>query len=431
MNTQDDKYYGLNEDVLSDEILAAIDYAELTLKRDVIPEDLESFQNITPEPEVKKDEEVNTRKSELNDFVFFSNAKKKGRKKKFMKKWKKILIIVVSVLLALIIALIGTGIYLYQSGKGKMFDDEIEISVNENVNAEVQESGNYIVTEDGKKYTYNKNITSILCIGVDEKQEEGVIGVNSAADAIFLVAIDTVTGKTNVINVSRDTMTDINVFSTEGKFIETRKDQLALAYAYGDGEKTSCENQVTAVRNLFYNIPINSYVSINLQGLEYINDYIGGVTVVSPETIGSKKWTNAKSYYFEEGKEYTLWGQQAHSFVRGRNFEQVDGNNGRMKRQMVYLNSFVNKVVSNAKKDVSSIVDLYEVATPYVCTNLNVNKVTYLAVNALKSNFGNFETRTVPSKKIVAGENDEAEFYIDEKAFFNDIFLDVFYTPVN
>ncbi len=437
MNLQDkeNQYGDLNDDILTDGIKVALEYEKATNEKPMAytPEEEVDFASPVDKDSVTDDTTTNSSKSaydDLDDYIYLKHTKHAKKRRKKKEKWKKILIIVLCVILAILIAFLGTGLYWYFSGKGSMLgDDDLNISVSDNVDADIQDGGNYIVAADGTKYVYNENITSILCMGVDELQEKGIVGENSAADALFLVTIDTVTGKTTVINISRDTMSDISIYSNQGAFIETRNDQIALAYAYGDGEETSCENQVTAVRNLFYNIPINSYASINLQGLETLNDYIGGVTVVSSETFSGSKWKDV--YYFEKGKTYTLWGEQAHVYVRSRDHSNVEGNNSRMQRQMSYLNGFASKVIENAKNDISSIVDLYNVATPYICTNLNVNKVTYLAVNALQANYGRFETLSIPVEKIIEGEDEEAQLYIDEDAFFNDVFLKVFYTPIN
>ena len=144
---------------------------------------------------------------------------------------------------------------------------------------------------------------------------------------MFLITIDTETGDTNLVNISRETMTDIGIYSSEGNYIETQKAQICLAYAYGDGAESSCRNELDAVKKLFYNVPINSYLSLDLQGIGEINEAMGGVTVVSPETIGT----------FVAGETYTLKGTQAQSFVRDRSHETVEGNNLRIERQRVYL----------------------------------------------------------------------------------------------
>ena len=107
------------------------------------------------------------------------------------------------------------------------------------------------VTYQGEKYVYNEELVSILFLGVDKEafEEGGTVGDGKAgqADALFLLVLDTKTGKSRLIAISRDTMTDVNVYSDLGNFIGTEKLQLCLAYTYGDGKEKSCESRFQAV----------------------------------------------------------------------------------------------------------------------------------------------------------------------------------------
>ena len=94
------------------------------------------------------------------------------------------------------------------------------------------------------------------------------------------------------------------------------KQQICLAYAYGDGKEKSCENVLASVRRLFYNVPINTYFALDLDGISELNDAVDGVDVTSPETIAT----------FEEGKDYHLVGMEAESFVRTRRMDRLDAN---------------------------------------------------------------------------------------------------------
>ena len=126
------------------------------------------------------------------------------------------------------------------------------------------------------------------------------------ADAIVMMAMDFDKNKTSMIAIPRDTITDVAVYSVGGSYAGMRKQQLCLAYAYGDGKESSCENMVASVRRIFYNIPISTYFALDLDGISELNDAVGGVDVISPETIEQ----------FVEGEEYHLVGDEAETFVR-------------------------------------------------------------------------------------------------------------------
>lgn len=355
-----------------------------------------------------------------------SNAKSshKKRKKRIsrkkMKLWKKILISVGCSLVALILIIVSTVALLINNGNKQMITNDYTIlTPSEEIDAIVQNQGEYIVY-NGKTYKYNNNITSILCMGIDKRDIEGtnVQGTGGQADVIVLAAIDTTTGKTSLINISRDTMTDVTTYSEGGSYIGSSIQQICLSYAYGDGKKTSCENTVSSVQRLFYNIPINSYIALDLDGISVVNDSIGGVDVTSPETIGQ----------FAQGETYHLEGDMAESFVRSRDMDAVDANNARNKRQQVYVESFINKLITQTKQDFSTPIELFNAASDYSCSNLNASKISFLAKTIISADEMSISMTNVPGT-VKMGEV-YAEYYVNEAEFY-ELFINVFYSPLS
>lgn len=360
-------------------------------------------------------------KTQLNDVTLVKSergsSRHKGRSKKKMKLWKKILLSIACVLLSIILIIVGSFTFLIIKGSRELLDGEYKITAPEGV--EVQNDGEYIVY-NGKTYQLNTNVTSILFMGVDKRELEQseVKGTGGQADVIVLLAVDTKTGKISMINISRDTMTDVTVYSANGGYVGTETQQICLSYAYGDGMETSCENTVNSVKRLFYNIPIKSYLALDLDGIAAVNDSVGGVDVVSPETIGD----------FTKGESYHLEGDMAENFVRMRNHESPDANTLRMQRQQVYVTEFMNKVISQTKQDITTPVSLFNASSPYTCTNLNPSKICYLAESVVMSNGMSVDMQTVPGESKM-GEN-YAEYYVDESEFY-EMFLSVYYNEVN
>lgn len=208
------------------------------------------------------------------------------------------------------------------------------------------------VTYQGEKYGYNEDLVSILFLGVDKEafEEGGRVGDGKAgqADALFLLVLDTKTGKSRLIAISRDTMTDVNVYSDLGNFIGTEKLQLCLAYTYGDGKKKSCENTVRAVSRLFYGMPIAAYAALDLDAIEVLTDAVGGVevTVTKDLTILDPS--------LKEGETKVLTGEQAQWYVRSRLVEEkeatADANSDRIERQKQYLQLLEEKRQSSSKR---------------------------------------------------------------------------------
>lgn len=382
-----------------------------------IDDDINDY--VFTKPHKSKKRKVKSHSNALEDNIVFEenigrHSKSKPRKKK--KRLKKVLISIGCVFLSLILLAVGTFICLFIKGSNELLEGDYVITAPQGV--EIQNDGEFVVY-NGKTYQYNKNVTNILFMGVDKRelQETQVQGTGGQADVIVLLAVDTKTGKISMINISRDTMTDVTVYSANGGYVGSETQQLCLSYAYGDGKEKSCENTVNSVKRLFYNIPIKTYLALDLDGIAAVNDSVGGVDVTSPETIGS----------FAKGQNYHLEGQLAESFVRSRNHESADANTLRMQRQQVYATQFMNKVISATKENITTPVDLFNASSPYTCTNLNPSRVLYLAESVVMSDGMSVEMSTVPGESKMGKEY--AEFYVDESKFYEQ-FLSVFYTQV-
>lgn len=358
---------------------------------------------------------------DLDDYIFLTPARRRNSKhhRKKMKKWKKAIIIILIVLLVIILSGISALLIAINIGKGEMLNENKEAVIVVPKEVENFENGK-ILTYKGKKYQLNENITSILFMGVDEREFEENntnYGTNGNADVLMLMTIDTETGDSNLVSISRDTMAEINVYSTDGSYVGTETSQIALAYSYGDGKEISCRNEVNAVRRLFYNIPISSYLALDLESISVVNDSIGGVTVTSPETVGQ----------FTEGETVTLMGEMAEAFVRSRSHEDINGNTRRMERQKIYLSAFFDKFIESTRNDIMTPLDLFNEASPYMVTNIDVSKVTYLSSLLVQKNFTDFNMQSIKGE-MKQGEI-YAEYYIDEEKFF-EMFLDIYYTPM-
>ena len=361
---------------------------------------------------------------DLNEYIYMTPVKNSSSHKKEKKKkklWLKILIGILIGLIVLILSGIITLFVLINVGKGAMLDANKTAIINVPTYVQQVEQDGKTIVYNGKTYKYNEAITSILFMGIDRDQfadDDENLGTNGDADALMLLNYDTSNGNTDLISISRDTMADIDVYSKDGTYIGIEKQQICLAYAYGDGKETSCTNQVNAVSRLFYNIPISSYLSMDLDAVSVLNDAVGGVTVTSPQTFKE----------FTKGETVTLYGESAETFVRNRDTSVLDSNNSRMERQRVYIESFFKTLAAGTKENLMLPVDLFNAASPYTVTNIDIPKVTYLASNILEKDFSEIEMQNVPGE-VVQGEV-YAEYHLDQEKFF-EMFLNVYYTPVD
>ncbi|MEE1018722.1 MAG: LCP family protein [Acutalibacteraceae bacterium] len=320
----------------------------------------------------------------------------------------RVLIIILCVLLAILIALGATWLILYKSGESQLkTPSDYAVNIDDDNVSKVEEDGSTI-DYNGKLYRLNPDVVSLLFIGIDREElgnENNVVGTGGQADALYLVSINTEQKKYKVISISRDTMTDIGVYSADGKYVGTEKKQICLSYAYGDGKTTSCENTVRAVSSLFYNIPIQSYFALERSAIPTLNDTIGGVTVPVYDEDGK-----------DAGKTTTLFGQDAYDYVHYRDISRLDSNNIRMTRQTAYIKAFIKKLISSAATNLNVALDFFNTATQYSSTNLNTSIVTYYATTVLSGGSDiNIDYVKLPGK-ITKGKSGNAEYNHDKDA---------------
>ncbi len=399
-------------------------------------EELDSIEYILPVPSDKKRHKkakhkhktADTKSTDnIDDFVYAQPYSKKHARKK---KGLKIFGIIMGVIAALLVVCVSTLLIFNQVGKSAMhnYDDlNIEPPVEQIDKIETVENDGKTIKYNGSTYTFNEKVTSVVLMGIDIDENDPVdaqIGNSGQADAIYIAVMDTSKSKVTILGVSRDTMTDVNVYNVDGDFVNTQFLQLCLSYAYGDGEHTSCQNTLTSLQRIFYGMQFNTYFSMDIPAIEKLTDAVGGVSV----TLQSDFYSNYYGCNFSKGETITLYGDDAISYIRSRDITELDSNNDRMARQKQFMTAFLAKCFDSIKSDPSTVVDLYKTVDDNSTTNLNASKMTYLASTAIAGldSYKDVEFVNVPGT-VKKGEF--AEFYADENALM-DIMLDLFYVKV-
>lgn len=306
-----------------------------------------------------------------------------------------------------------------------------ERSLKENVQDDTNQDS--YITYQGKKYRYKEDMVNILCMGIDIRQEnldkwaqEDAEGAekkrrSGQADAIFIVALDTKSHTLDIIAVPRDIMVPVKKYSIAGEYAGTEELQITLQHAYGDGKEWSCELMEEAVSNLFYQLPINGYCSINMLALPIINDTVGGVEVHIDEDL------TLLNPEFTEGSDVLLKGEAAMDFVGGRDITVEQSSLARVGRQKEYLMSFIPAAKSAVKSDMTIPVQLYQTLSEYMVTDISADEVTYLVSEVLQCSFSEDGLHIV-DVDVKQGERYE-ENYVKEEELYQMI-IDVFYEEV-
>ncbi len=330
----------------------------------------------------------------------------------------KVLIAIVLILLTLVVGATAAMVIMHQSGKKKMTTANESVTMQSQTHAAVYDEGKTLEYK-GQRYVLNENLVTIACVGIDRREfglVDGAVGTAGQADTVMLLAFDTQSGKTTVVSVPRDTMVDVNLYTADGAFAGVEKNQLCLAFAYGDGKETSCENVVNSLERLFFGMPVTAYVAFELDGIPNLNDAVGGIALTALETV----------HKFTAGKTVTLYGEDALAYVRQRNSDRLDADALRRNRQIQYIKAFAEKAISAVKNDFSVLSSLYEKALAYSCTDITFSDVSFLASTFLANNasFGNFVS--IPGEYVANGNY--AEFYADEEALF-ELIVNIYYLP--
>lgn len=307
-----------------------------------------------------------------------------------------------------VILLCGVG-YTILNGKNK--DETRDVPASSTDDAE--KSSDTIVV-DGREYRLNTNIQTVLFMGIDKNAKSDMgdrAGENGQSDSLNLLIVDRETKKAQILQISRDSMVDIDIYSASGEKMISEPGQIALQYAYGDGEEESCRLTAGKVSELLYGVNVDSYLSLTMEGMVKAADAIGGVTMTVPEDY---TWIDPA---FSKGATLTMDGEMVEKYVRSRDTEVLDSNVQRMERQSQFMGALIEKLQN--VKETSNYLSLYQQMEPYMVTNMTADEMKSLSEYDIDTN-----TLEVPGEVIL--KDGHAQFIIDNEAL-RKIILKTFY----
>lgn len=164
---------------------------------------------------------------------------------------------------------------------------------------------------------------SVLLMGIDTGAEGRV--ERGRSDTMMVMTVNPNTNQTVIASIPRDTYTKIIGRGTMDK----------INHAYAFGQETMAIN---TVQNLL-DIPIDYYVSVDMQGLTDLIDALGGIQVTPPLTFSQDGYT------FTEGVPVNLDGEAALAYSRMRK-QDPEGDYGRQARQRQIIEASMKKVAS-------------------------------------------------------------------------------------
>ncbi|MGN1144656.1 MAG: LCP family protein [Anaerovoracaceae bacterium] len=262
---------------------------------------------------------------------------------------------------------------------------------------------------DGSWYRQRDDLETVLLLGLDQmEQPQSADGYRNDMQADFLLLLVIDEGKKNcqILQLNRDTMTEIPILGVAGGEAGSFTGQLALAHTYGSGKADSCFNAAKAVSDLLYGVPVDHFVSMTMDGVARINDLAGGVTVRIEDDFSQVDPS------LTEGSEICLSGSQALTYVRARGGMEDSSNLQRMRRQRTYMQALYEKVKTCVEEDDNFMTEAAAQLSDCMVSDYTANQLAALGDLLSACSMGEI----LPLEGSAKQGKEFMEFYVDEDA---------------
>jgi LCP family protein required for cell wall assembly len=270
------------------------------------------------------------------------------------------------------------------------------------------------ITVDGVTYQRNTSLKTILLLGVDQSEADRTYAVSGGgrSDAIALLIMNPDTNEMQVLEISRDSMVDVDVYNARDEYLYTQQMQLTLQYSVGSSASRSNWLMKNKVSDILYGMPVDYTMSLTMDGIAPVVEALGGITLTF-----SKDYTDIDPL-FTKGTTMLLNGDQAYAFIHNRDITVTGSNDDRMERHLQVIEAMAERLTSMSTADIDTMMNT---ADPYMETDLDID-----TVYALRSYHISDEILKAPGA-TQEGENHD-EYYLDETAL-RQMVIDLFYQP--
>ena len=219
-------------------------------------------------------------------------------------------------------------------------------------------------------------VVNVLVCGIDYEEGRAYTGDGSndgMTDMIMYVNFDVANHKINMLQIPRDTYP-----GEEYKHGNTGKINAVALHNDGIGSLMELIYEQ-------YKLPVDYYVTIDMQSLKEIVDLFGGIEVYIPKDISYKGSTLEQGYR-------NLNGEAAEFFVRNRNYAQADI--ARLDMQRYFYQGLFARIRTATVWDLAKLAP---VALKYVETNIPMKKLIGMGVSFLKVDSANIMMCKLPT----------------------------------
>ncbi|MGV3095043.1 LCP family protein [Staphylococcus borealis] len=265
-------------------------------------------------------------------------------------------------------------------------------SLNDSVNTLLNRSH----SELRKTSTKEGDPMTVVLYGIDSDSQRAKENSGQRSDSIVLMSINPDEKKTVMVSVPRDTRAKIVGHGTTEK--------INHAYAYGGPDMA-----VKSLEHLM-GVPVDHYISINMDGVKTVVDEIGGVTLTSNGSFTTRDSSN--TYQFTKGKEYKMDGKEALAYMRSRKEDGAGGDEGRQLRQQQVITAVAREAFS--VNSVTKLNGIFKAAQDNLKTDLS-----FVQLNRFKSDYDkaqdNVERLTINGQNAL-GDDNLYYFYPDKNS---------------
>lgn len=211
-------------------------------------------------------------------------------------------------------------------------------------------------------------------------------------DTMIVVSYDVVNQKVNMVNVPRDTISNVK-----------RKIKKINAGFNGGPEKLKEEMQ------MLLGIPIDRYVIIDFNGFEKLIDLVGGVEFNVPTYMVWDDPTQDLHIFLEPGLQQ-LTGEKAIQLVRFRQNNPgvkggyAQGDIDRIKMQQEFLQTVAKKILSPS--NLLKVGDMGSAILSNTKTDMNLSEILWFGMRAMKMDFSSIAMTTLPGHDAYVWEAD-------------------------
>ena len=275
------------------------------------------------------------------------------------------------------------------------------------------------VVYNGKEYQYNEHLSNFVFMGIDTREpitEYETIEEVGRADAIFFLSYDRVKKTLKCISIPRDTMADVRMIAPDGTDMGTSKEHINMQYVFGDGKDESCRLMKETISSLLYDVPIQGYCALNMDGIAVAVDVLGGVDMVlSDDSLV------AVNENYVKGAQMHITKENAEKIIRYRDTNEAQSAIVRTNRQKELMKVVSEHAREKSAEDPDFIVDMYDSLQPYIVSNIGNDILAKLLEAKFDSATGVID---LPGQAVEGEMHDE--YHLDEMKVY-ELVLQMFY----